>query len=821
MTDDRRRRHDAFSQVVSNVSLQKSIASRIRDAKGMDRANLALAKDVMTMALREEEARRFVDRAEGRYGDFGGILEDIHHSMHRRLRMAIKSLKEGPSSSSSKTNVGGGFRNVGEVERIDGIQTIPSQGGLYIPKKKKKKKKKKKNSSMATMSMMEEDEDNEEEDAVKTVSSSDHVFAKPEPREKKSLLGLDRLARLKRASNISSKSSSSKLDEIKRSSKRPRYEDDHNEDESKFRSRRRRNDRDSYREGTVETPSHPGGVNEDTVKYIRERKKRDSKSRHGVHHRGSSDDRRRDDRHRESSSSSRRRRDRDDDRHRDSSSSRSRRRDRDDHRHRDSSSSSSRRRSERDDHRHRDRRYSRDRSDSRRDDSSNKRQEDNWDKPTRLRTVDDTPVSSSKELASATPMRRKDDDINDGWDKIEEEDYPSSSDNEGKENDDFDRAYYDRDEDMSGFEAGYDPFIGNKDKWAEKEKKMKGGKGRGGGTRKERGMSARRSALQDDQNKWEMSMMMRSGVVMRDGDLDMDFDNEEEQRTQLIVRNIKPPFLDGRFTFSKQESMVLVVKDPTSDFAQLARKGSEKVQESRRRRELMKMRKRFWELGGSRMGDAMGVKHVGEGEDEEEERGSSSSMKKGNMGPRAATTRVEEENKQQEETTGRKIKQEGENEEEAKKDEENFMEDSQYANAMKNMNSKNQAVSAFAKNRTIKEQREYLPIYQVREALLKVVRENQIVVIVGETGSGKTTQMTQYLHESGFSTYGIIGCTQPRRVAAMSVAKRVSEEMGVKLGDECGYAIRFEDCTSEKTIIKYMTDGVLLRESLRSGDLDK
>jgi hypothetical protein len=71
------------------------------------------------------------------------------------------------------------------------------------------------------------------------------------------------------------------------------------------------------------------------------------------------------------------------------------------------------------------------------------------------------------------------------------------------------------------------------------------------------------------------------------------------------------------------------------------------------------------------------------------------------------------------------------------------------------------------------------------------------VIIVGETGSGKTTQLTQYLHEDGYSRYGMIGCTQPRRVAAMSVAKRVSDEMGTHLGEEVGYAIRFEDCTSE------------------------
>ncbi len=84
--------------------------------------------------------------------------------------------------------------------------------------------------------------------------------------------------------------------------------------------------------------------------------------------------------------------------------------------------------------------------------------------------------------------------------------------------------------------------------------------------------------------------------------------------------------------------------------------------------------------------------------------------------------------------------------------------------------------------------------------LLSVIRDNSVVIIVGETGSGKTTQLTQYLHEDGYSKYGIIGCTQPRRVAAMSVAKRVSEEMEYKLGEEVGYSIRFEDVTSKVRI---------------------
>lgn len=115
--------------------------------------------------------------------------------------------------------------------------------------------------------------------------------------------------------------------------------------------------------------------------------------------------------------------------------------------------------------------------------------------------------------------------------------------------------------------------------------------------------------------------------------------------------------------------------------------------------------------------------------------------------------------------------------------------------------------------------RKTLPVYPYREELLQAVEKHQVLVVVGETGSGKTTQIPQYLHEAGYTKLGKIGCTQPRRVAAMSVAARVSQEMGVKLGHEVGYAIRFEDCTSEKTVIKYMTDGMLLREFLGEPDL--
>ncbi|KAJ2932819.1 hypothetical protein H1R20_g4271, partial [Candolleomyces eurysporus] len=117
-------------------------------------------------------------------------------------------------------------------------------------------------------------------------------------------------------------------------------------------------------------------------------------------------------------------------------------------------------------------------------------------------------------------------------------------------------------------------------------------------------------------------------------------------------------------------------------------------------------------------------------------------------------------------------------------------------------------------NLSIQDQRRSLPIYKLRDPLLKAIDEHQVLIVVGDTGSGKTTQMVQYLAESGYADRGRIGCTQPRRAAAMSVAKRVSEEVGCRLGQEVGYTIRFEDCTSPETRIKYMTDGMLQRECL-------
>ncbi|KAH9495949.1 Pre-mRNA-splicing factor ATP-dependent RNA helicase PRP16 [Bulinus truncatus] len=320
----------------------------------------------------------------------------------------------------------------------------------------------------------------------------------------------------------------------------------------------------------------------------------------------------------------------------------------------------------------------------------------------------------------------------------------------------LDREWYNLDE---GYDDEHNPFSGTSQAYTKKKEEELEQK-------KKKRMSAQQRQINKDNELWETNRMLRSGVVNR-VNFDEDFEDENEARVHLQVLNIVPPFLDGRIVFTKQPEPVVPLRDPTSDMAVVSRKGCPVVRIHREQKERKKAQKKEWELAGTNIGNIMGIKKTDDEEDKTEEP--------------------------------------------------NYREDHKFADVMQD---KNEAVSEFALKRSIREQRQYLPIFAVKNQLLTIIRDNNVIIIVGETGSGKTTQLTQYLHEDGYTKLGMIGCTQPRRVAAMSVAKRVAEEMNVKLGEEVGYAIRFEDCTSEKTVMKYMTDGILLRESLRESDLD-
>lgn len=116
---------------------------------------------------------------------------------------------------------------------------------------------------------------------------------------------------------------------------------------------------------------------------------------------------------------------------------------------------------------------------------------------------------------------------------------------------------------------------------------------------------------------------------------------------------------------------------------------------------------------------------------------------------------------------------------------------------------------------------EKLPILSFKKEIIDLYHSLNVMIIVGETGSGKTTQIPQIIYQEMKSSSKSIAITQPRRVAATSLAKRVSEEMKESIGDLVGYSVRFDECTSSKTRIKYLTDGMLLKESLSEKFSDK
>lgn len=104
-----------------------------------------------------------------------------------------------------------------------------------------------------------------------------------------------------------------------------------------------------------------------------------------------------------------------------------------------------------------------------------------------------------------------------------------------------------------------------------------------------------------------------------------------------------------------------------------------------------------------------------------------------------------------------------------------------------------------------------LPVVAEEQAIIEAINENPVVIITGETGSGKTTQVPQFLYEAGYAQEKVIGITEPRRVAAISMSKRVAEEMNLT-EEEVSYLIRFEGNVTSETKVKFMTDGILLKE---------
>ncbi|XP_048448906.1 ATP-dependent RNA helicase DHX8-like, partial [Rhincodon typus] len=281
-----------------------------------------------------------------------------------------------------------------------------------------------------------------------------------------------------------------------------------------------------------------------------------------------------------------------------------------------------------------------------------------------------------------------------------------------------------------------------------------------------------------DPEKWEIKQMIAANVISKEEYPDFDeetgilpkVDDEEDEDLEIELVEEEPPFLRGHTKQSMDMSPVKIVKNPDGSLSQAAMMQSALAKERRE----MKQAQREAEMDSIPMGLN---KHWVDPLPDVDGRQIAANMRGIGMMPQ------------------------------------------DIPEWKKHAFGGNKASYGRKTQMSILEQRESLPIYRLKEQLVQAVHDNQVLIVIGETGSGKTTQITQYLAEAGYTTRGKIGCTQPRRVAAMSVAKRVSEEYGCCLGQEVGYTIRFEDCTSPETVIKYMTDGMLLRECLIDPDL--
>ena len=262
--------------------------------------------------------------------------------------------------------------------------------------------------------------------------------------------------------------------------------------------------------------------------------------------------------------------------------------------------------------------------------------------------------------------------------------------------DQYDEAFYDPDG-AGAHEAGSGGvFLGDKNRFDEMEAKMAAQRAKG------QRVTAKKSALNADQMAWENQRLAMSGVMETGRGGVVEIDESGEERLRLQVHYAKPPFLDGRLSFTDQQAMVPTVKDVTADIAVMARKGSQVLQEYYHQRETMKMRQRFWELGGSKMGKAMGLKE----EEEEEDPDADLVDEAGNVDFKSASKFAMHMMKQKQKEAAMSA----------------MSEDVAAAAPRTGQHSS----KARAARMTMREQRESLPIFQVRAELLQVIADNQV-----------------------------------------------------------------------------------------------
>ncbi|UKJ88903.1 DEAD-box family helicase [Theileria orientalis] len=328
----------------------------------------------------------------------------------------------------------------------------------------------------------------------------------------------------------------------------------------------------------------------------------------------------------------------------------------------------------------------------------------------------------------------------------------------------------------------------------------------------------KRSQRYIDDSLWELNKLKHGGGGSKLANVELDQItssnvHKDESKKIVLVRNVIPPFIYDVYGTDKSKTIeeladtgetfneiynkflnqsVSTVKDPTSDISVMAKKGSSILRQIKDELERSSTRTRFWDLSNSKIGSLI-YSNIGENT-------SSNSFSSDRLAQDVDRSRVTNLGKKDDPVRDKDLNRD------------------RYINTI---NMDEDEAKLLKVKHDLDEVRKSLPVYQHKHEIISLIKQFQVIILVGETGSGKTTQLPQYLYESGYGDNGLIGCTQPRRVAAVSVSQRVASEVGSRLGDLVGYSIRFEDVTSSKTLVKFMTDGILLRESLMDPDLDK